>query len=162
MNTRISLDGSWKPFYTDHESFLNFGGNINTAAALAASGFKSLVASVPGNIALDLHRKGIIPTRFSATTSSLQELECLHAFYCRTFDYKGKEPVWLVFEGLDNFADIYLNGKLVAETANALIPHEIGPLSLQKRHKRACCAYKPDTIEARKYPLPVTLPGDEI
>ncbi|MGI6203189.1 MAG: glycosyl hydrolase 2 galactose-binding domain-containing protein [Eubacteriales bacterium] len=157
MNTRISLDGSWKLFYTDHERFLNFGGNINTAAALAASGFKSLVASVPGNIALDLHREGIIPDPFFGDNIlKLQELECLHAFYCRTFDYKGKEPVWLVFEGLDNFADIYLNGKLVAETANALIPHEIGPLSLQNGTNELVVHIKPDTIEARKYPLPVT------
>jgi len=156
MKKRYPLDGDWELYYSDHESYLSYRGGINTAAALEESGFRKLCAKAPGNIALDLERGGVIPDPFfGENILLLQELECLHAFYCRKFEYSGSDPAWLVFEGLDNFADIYLNGELVGSTANALIPHEIGPLSLLRGINELVVHIKPDTIEARKYPLPL-------
>lgn len=157
MITRISLDGSWQLFFTDHESFLNYCGNINTVSALESAGFDRLDASVPGNIALDLQRGGVIPAPFfGENILKLQELEYLHIFYCRRFEFSGSEPVWLVFDGLDNFADIYLNGELIGSSASALIAHEFGPLNMRAGTNELVVHIKPDTIEARKYPLPVT------
>lgn len=156
MGTRISLDGSWRLFYTDHEQYIKYGGKVNTEAELIKSGFESIDATVPGNMALDLWRGGVIPVPFyGENILKLQELECLHAFYCRTFNYSGGERVWLVFDGLDNFADIYLNGEPIGSAANALIPHEFGPFELREGTNELVVHIKPDTIEARKYTLPI-------
>lgn len=42
--------------------------------------------------------------------------------YRTTFDAPKGVP-WLNFEGLDTFAEIYLNGKLAAHFENMLVPH---------------------------------------
>jgi Beta-galactosidase/beta-glucuronidase len=158
MNSRLPLDGRWELFYVDHQSYLKYSGAVNTAAALGCSGFDNIPAQVPGNLALDLQNAGKLPDPFMGdNTLLLQNLECLHAFYCRTFKYSDiGECVYLTFEGLDDIADIYLNGDKIGSSANMLIPHSFGPLSLNDGINELVVHIKPDVIEARAYDIPVS------
>ena len=80
-------------------------------------------AVVPGDISADLYRAGIIPDPFySDNFKSLGWIHQRDWTYSAVFD--GGElylaPVTkLVFEGVDVFSEIYLNGKMLGKTDNA-------------------------------------------
>jgi beta-mannosidase len=117
--------------------------------------FEPIEATVPGNLEIDFMRAGKIDDPFYADNHIGRDCEYLHAFYYKDFDYDGSlaDPS-LVFEGLDTYADIYLNGVNIASTDNMLIPHTI-PLKgrLRTGENRIIVHIKPAVIEARKYSL---------
>ncbi len=81
-------------------------------------------AQVPGNYELDLMRAGLIEDPFVGTNSTQLRPYEFHTFcYERTFTTPDFVNPDLVFEGLDCYADIWLNGVKIASTDNALIPH---------------------------------------
>ena len=86
-----------------------------------------LNASVPGNFELDMERAGLTNEPFFGTNIlKLQELENKYIYYNKKFEFNGDtDNTYLLFEGVDTFADIELNGKKIAYTDNMLIPHEI-------------------------------------
>lgn len=82
-----------------------------------------LTASVPGTVHLDLMKNNIIPDPFKdENEKKVQWIENENWDYQTQFTVSGKElenqNIDLVFEGLDTFSDIYLNGKLIQTTDN--------------------------------------------
>lgn len=84
---------------------------------------KWLSASVPGTVHLDLMNNKIIPDPFKDDNEKkVQWIENEDWDYQTNFKVSAKElnnqNIDLVFDGLDTFSEIYLNGKLLRETDN--------------------------------------------
>lgn len=83
-----------------------------------------LDARVPGCFHTDLINAGIIKDIYYRDNSEKYEyLENCSPVYQTRFDAKAGNNVTLKFEGLDTFADIYLNGKKLGSVHNMFIPH---------------------------------------
>ena len=150
-----SLDGAdWSLTYVEN-SRLCADGNLPTVtmAALAERGYPQVEATVPGNFELDLWRAGVIEDPFFGTNPiKLQRLECLHLFYARRFDAAIADAAVLCLEGVDTFAEFWLNGERLASVENMLIAHEIDVRGkLRARDNELVVHIRPAVIEARKF-----------
>lgn len=91
------------------------------------AGYKTLPATVPGCVELDLMRAGVLPDLYVGDNiTEARSLEYGDWWYSTEFhlDESELERLALVFHGLDTFAEIYLNDVLVGTTDNMLIEHE--------------------------------------
>lgn len=119
----INLNGDWSlKFWQQPEKAVRTPTDSKKVA-----GAKTIPAKVPGNVELDLFRAKIIPNPETGDNSyALRKYEAYQWQYSRTFPTpklaKGERAI-LKFEGLDTFADIFVNGKKVGESANMLIAH---------------------------------------
>ena len=86
--------------------------------------------TVPGCFEMDLHALGIVPDPFFGMNPvSVNEFaQKQHVYYAKTFTApapaEGTQP-FIIFEGVDCFADVYLNGAKIAALSNMLIEHEV-------------------------------------
>jgi len=152
---RIDLNGKWSMAYSRE------GKAFKSEAELKGSNLKTLPAKVPGNFELDLQAAGIIEEPFFGTNmKKVNELEDCHVYYFRKFKAsvkEGFEPE-LLFEGLDTFAEVYLNGKLAGSCANMLIEQRLDVSGLLKDGENELFVHiRPTVVEALKYDYPVYL-----
>lgn len=82
-----------------------------------------LTASVPGTVHLDLMNNKIIPDPYKdENEKKVQWIENEDWDYQTTFNISSKDlenqNIELIFNGLDTFSEIYLNGKLIQSTDN--------------------------------------------
>ncbi len=152
---KIDLGGSWQFAYSDsqHHNFLNI-------SQLQASELPVMPCTVPGNFELDLQANGIIGEPFyGMNMPKLFQYEKCHIWYFREFDAQevpGMQPE-LLLEGLDCYADIYLNGTLLASTDNMLIEHCFDLTGLLQPHNELLIHIRPAVLEAKKYDYPPIL-----
>jgi beta-mannosidase len=134
------------------------------AEVAALLGSRAYDAQVPGNFELDLLAAGEILDPFvGMNIVDLRRFENHHVWYSRTFTVDDALPedghdLFLVFEGLDCFAEVYLNGEHVASCANMLIPHEIDVTDRvrQETENELLVHLRPAAVEAaRRHPYPV-------
>ncbi|MBR6602713.1 MAG: glycoside hydrolase family 2 [Clostridia bacterium] len=90
-------------------------------------GAQCIEGSIPGNVEIDMMRAGILPDiYFGENVLLLKEYEYYDYKYELNFDApdlnKG-ERAYLKFEGVDCFADYFLNGKKFAHSENSLVEH---------------------------------------
>ena len=120
----IHLDGEWS---VRPEDFACIGETGLVRVRQAQEGW--LPAQVPGEIHLDLMRAGQMPE----PSASMNMPECRWPetkswWYRTTFEpgqeFLQSERQQLFFDGLDLYAQVFINGKLVGESANALVPAE--------------------------------------
>jgi beta-mannosidase len=126
-------------------------------------------AKVPGTIHTDLFENQLIPNPFVGTNEKeLQWIENENWEYETKFNLSKTElknqNIDIIFEGLDTYATIYLNGKLLLETDNMFRTwHTSVKDKLQIGENHIKISFKPASNygkdEAKK--LPYTLPGDE-
>jgi len=118
----ISLNGAWQ---------LTFGPQSDTGPSapgdLPATGWPAIPATVPGNVELDLLAADIIkePSRAN-NIYALRAFETYEWWYSRRFPTPQLRPdqrCELVFEGLDCFGTVWLNGFALGRTDNMLIAH---------------------------------------
>jgi beta-mannosidase len=97
---------------------------------LGDSAGKTIAAKLPGCVHLDLMNAGLIDDPFHSDMEKklrwVDETEWTYS--CRFFsteEYQAEERKrrQLVFEGLDTFAKVYLDGKLLGVTENMFHPH---------------------------------------
>ncbi|MEA2547757.1 MAG: beta-mannosidase [Chloroflexota bacterium] len=116
----IDLGGEWSFALSDRR----LAEDPATADDLRAAGLTVYPATVPGNLELDLLANGLIDEPFHGMNIvDLRRYERTWAYYVRSFEaaeMPGTTP-HLVFEGVDCFADIFLNGQLVHRCDNMLI-----------------------------------------
>lgn len=138
-----------------NKKFKNSGADISTISGIKASGFDIISAKVPGNTELDMMAAGLIDFDpfFGSNPFKLQDYENIHTIYFTTFDAPSA-PSKLCFDGIDTFADIYINGKLVKSVENMFIGYEIPLENLKKKDNELVVHIKPAVIEARKYEVP--------
>jgi beta-mannosidase len=118
------LNGVWELTYG-----LQDLGAPKDPAGLKGSAWPRIPASVPGNVELDLMAAGVLPDIFVGNNvHETLKYERHEWWYRRDFEApaaKVGERVMLVFEGLDCFGTVWLNGERIGETDNMLIAHRM-------------------------------------
>ena len=100
---RVKLDANWKLY----------GSEVGT-----------LNATVPGCVHTDLIDNGIIKNIFwRDNNKNYQWIENCDWEYSCIFDASPDKNVRIVFDCLDTYADVFLNGTLVGSVDNMFIPH---------------------------------------
>lgn len=119
--------------------------------------FDSFPAVVPGNFELDLMREKLLPDLYYGTNALLaQKLENLHLYYYTKFSYARDIDTddFLVFGGIDTFADIYIDGNKIGFTENMLHSHEFSLKFLENGEHDLFVHIYPAAIYARRFYLP--------
>ena len=158
----FSLDGAWRLSY-----HLEDGPMPDTPEALRQARWPSIEAQVPGNVELDLVRAGLEEDPFyDQNLYSYRKYEFYQWWFERAFevpaDCQGRRCV-LVFEGLDTYADVFVNGVKVGQADNMFIAHEFDVTQALRfggenaLHVRVRSAIN----EARKQDFPAMLIGGE-
>lgn len=147
-----SLNGTWRLRFARQE--LNSPQN---PVALDNSNLTEISAEVPGNVELDLMRHGLLPD-ISRGNNVYQNLEYENHcwWYTRMFPAPAHKPgssVELVFEGLDCFSTIWLNGCKIGTSDNMMISHRFDITSTINYDAPNCLDIRLDSavIEGRKY-----------
>lgn len=152
MKKEILLNGKWRLYMADAGEIPAYS-VFNTLEKLEESGFKSITGSVPGNFELDMQAAGLAEDYYYAdNVLEAQKNESLHLWYSRKFKYeeKGECDEFLTFCGIDTFAEIYLNGELIANTDNMFLTYEI-PVSGRLLGENDLTVHiKPTVIEAQR------------
>lgn len=126
-------------------------------------------ATVPGTVHTDLLKNKLIPDPFTGTSESrLQWIENEDWEYKTTFKISKEEfqrsHIELQFDGLDTYADVFLNDSLILSADNMFRDWNVNVKPLVRKGKNELkilfrSAVKKGKEEARK--LSYTLPGDE-
>ncbi len=150
---KICLNGDWDLFIAAHDDVQDK--EFTTAIELKDSGFLKLSGTVPGNFELDMQKAGLLDdVFFGMNTLKLQDLEDKHLWYAKKFTYSNSdntaEKVFL-FEGIDTFSEIYLNGKHIGSTDNMLVEFEIAADGLADGENELVVHIIPALVEARKH-----------
>jgi len=87
-------------------------------------------AAVPGTVHTDLFSNGVIPDPYFGTNETkLQWIESKTWEYSTTFicpkDIRKKKHVELQFDGLDTYADVYMNDSLLFTAENMFISYKV-------------------------------------
>ena len=118
MKEILNLNAGWK---MDHTEYCG-----NTVAVPKLKWAHD--GTVPGDVHLDLMRVGEIPDPFVGMNADQSLwMEAKDWWFRREFDSPENLPgrrAMLVFHGLDCFATIWVNNKIVGQSANMFIRHE--------------------------------------
>ncbi len=118
----ISLNGEWTLNYWEQPPKA-----VNSPDEMSGVNFKTIKATVPGNTQLDLYKAGIVPDPYiGSNVFDLRKWEGYQWCYSRTFTVpvlSEGQSARLHFGGIDCYAEIFINGKHVGSTANAMIDH---------------------------------------
>ena len=122
MSRTIDLNGPWALRWCDGDR----GPKTVQTLENEEDQRRAFTATVPGTVHLDLLRAGII----QEPHDGLNVLACRWVeeriwYYRRTFEappLRKEQKAFLVFEGLDLAAEVFLNGKSVGKHANAFYP----------------------------------------
>jgi len=118
----VALNGAWQ---------LSYGRQTRqsprTPAEFRAANLTRIPATVPGNVEIDLEKAGKIKDpRIGNHIYALREFETCQWWYQKKFfasEFSSDDRIELVFEGLDCFAEIWLNDTWIGSAKNMLIPH---------------------------------------
>ena len=118
---RLSLNGEWQLYYALEDKKMQ-----DSLDYLRENG-EMIPARVPGNVELDLYRAGKEGEPFyGENIYDFRKYEFYRWQFERDFDApkeKGDSRWKLVFEGLNCFAEIFVNDEWVGESRNAMIAH---------------------------------------
>lgn len=125
-------------------------------------------AQVPGTVHTDLMALGVIGDPFYADNELRQAwIEGKDWEYKLEFEmpesFQSRDGADLICEGLDTYADVYLNGKLVYEARNMFVAHEIKVKKLLHKGKnelkivfRSPVKVGQEKLDKNGYLIPVT------
>ena len=150
----MNLNGTWTLYYA-----LEDANTQNDPAYLREHG-ECIPAAVPGNVEIDLERAGREPDPFYAENIyRFRKYEFYRWQFERSFTAPEKNGSrWvLYFEGLNNFADIYLNNEKIGETANSFIEHrfDVTDKLLYGQENHLVVLIRSALNEVRKMDIPV-------
>ncbi len=145
----INLNGNWKLKELEADAELDYGGMV-------------LDTPVPGDIHPTLRDAGKLPDYFMGRNSD----KCLWTsekdwLYFRDIDIPGNlagKRIELVFDGLDLFTTVYVNGSAVGDTSNSFMQYRFDVTELVKPGEKARIAVRfrgttrvLDTFDTKKY-----------
>ena len=92
-----------------------------------------LKAQVPGCVHTDLMENGIIKDLYWRDNNKQYSWieDCDFVYSCR-FDAQPSDFAQLVFEGLDTYCDIYLNGEKIGSAEDMFIEYKFGRKTCRK------------------------------
>lgn len=136
----------WKMAYAAHSECTD----IKCINDIENTKLKTIDATVPGNFELDLMNAGIIkPLYYSVNTLEAQKYENTDIWYYTTF-MADDDNIYLHFEGIDTYSDIYVNGEKVKSTDNMFIGYDVFA-DFKIGINEIVVHIKPACIESRKY-----------
>ena len=153
--TKIDLCKNWRLATLTHGEHKDY----TSYRELQEDGVEIIPASVPSTVELDLKAAGKITKDLFFGTNSWEinaYTQMLHCYYFTTFntDRVSGSPR-LVFEGLDCYADIYVNNKLAASVDNMFMIHTVDISRLIAMGENEIFIHiKPVVVEAMKYEYP--------
>ena len=156
MPTIIDLNGAWDFRMLYPESAQNLPSEAAPGAATAPRASDFMQARVPGCVHLDLMRHGLIPDPFRGRNEhEVQWVAQRDWVYRRTFavpeHFLSHERVDLLFEGLDTFARIHLNGKLTGSTDDMFVPWRFDAReALQEGRNELEVAFLSPVVQSRR------------
>ena len=151
--SKICLDGKWNLYIEENKNCRDFASLISSEEELKNRGINKIEGTVPGNFEIDMMREGLIPDLFSDLNPLIaQELENRHLWYATEFQFDGdtNEKFEFLFEGVDTFADYYLNGEYLGSTDNMLVEHELEAKGLVEGKNHLLVHIYPTEIKARE------------
>ena len=126
---------------------------------------ETLSAKVPGTVHTDLFEDGKIPHPFVGDNEKyLQWISDKNWVYETEFELTrnqlGIQNINLVFEGLDTYAKVFLNGKIILEANNAFRTWKTDVKKLLKKKNKLRIEFIPTKIieEQKKKEIPYELP----
>ena len=139
MATRYDLNGKWE--FSSEDKIVGKTGHSQDESTVALSAGEWMPATVPGCIHTDLIANGKISNPFYRFNEhNTKEHHRADWKYRRKFSLSAdeysslmKRRVNLVCEGLDTFATIWLNGKLLGKTENMYVEHEFNIKDLLRK-----------------------------
>jgi len=131
--------------------------NLNQGWTVEYDG-KQLPAKVPGNIFLDLYGNGIIDNPLYADNEQhVQWVSRRKWVYTKKFLASGKKNTFLVFDGLDTHAKVYLNDSLVLQADNMFRTWSVEVSNILKDTNILQIEFFPpllyDSLQAANYPF---------
>ena len=148
----FSLGGDWTLYYTPETGNTPDRPESNTP---------HIPAIVPGNVELDLVRAGIEDDPFyGINLYNFRKYEYYSWWFVREFDapqIANEDDIILHFDGLDTFADIFINNTLAGSSDNMFIPHEFDITEFIKHgEKNTICIHISSPMNKVRYAnLPV-------
>lgn len=89
---------------------------------------ESIAANIPGNVEVALMNAGLLPNIYQgANVEKARAYELYDWWYVKEFtvgDLPSDTDRFLVFDGVDTYAEYFLNGVKIGESDNMLISHE--------------------------------------
>ena len=160
MNT-ISLNGEWLLRYHPEDGLMP-----ESPAELSSLSWPQITAQVPGNVELDLVRAGLEEDPFFAENIyAFRKYEFYQWWFERSFDApEDTGNRWVLrFEGVNTFADIFLNGERIGSCDNMFIEHEFDVTDLLNYGEENTLAVRIRSAvnEARKMDFPVSVSGND-
>ncbi len=152
----LDLNGAWSFAYTTEP----VRESPRSVADIEATGMATYPCQVPGNLELDLHAAGLLPDPFYGMNMTLlRPLEHAHVWYWRRFraPEEASGTPQLVFEGLDCFAKVYLNGQLIGTGDNMLVEQVFSLDDTLQPDNELLVHIRPAYDEASKYTYPPSL-----
>ena len=149
---QTDLCGNWQFSYSD-----------DLIDARTITEIRNSKMDVPGNFELDLLENGIIPDPyFGKNIKILRDYERKFIYYFRRFNYIeiGKTDPYLVFEGLDCIADVFINGKKALSNGNMMVAAETNVKDfLNNGSNEILVVIHPAASEALKHDYPLLVSG---
>ena len=148
---KLSLDGNWSLSVLPHKESIE----ISSIKEIYSNNLEVIPAKVPGNMELDLYNAGKVDDLFFGKNPDRirRYTEKLHCDYFRKFNVEKicGEPL-LCFDGLDCYADVFVNGVKTASFDNMLIKESCNIKNVLKVGENEILVHiKPAIIEAQKY-----------
>ncbi len=129
---------------------------IRTPKDMKGIDAQTIVASVPGNVELDLMNAGLYPKDIMKGNRAYEIFKWERYQWCYTkkFDMselqEGQRAI-LYMGGVDCLADVWLNGEKVASLENMLIEHEMDITDLLKKKNTLQVIFRSVMAEAQNY-----------
>lgn len=117
---------------------------------------KTISATVPGNVELDLMEAGLYPKDIMVGNRAYEIFKWERYQWCYTKKFnapelKRGENAILYMGGVDCLADVFVNGVHVASLENMLIEHEIDITKVLKKTNEVSVIFRSVLAEAQKY-----------
>lgn len=145
-----SADKGWNLFFGQQDK-----NAPSTPEELQKSDLTNILATVPGNVEIDLERDGIIKNPIVGdNVYDLRQYETYHWWYVRQFEKPEateNERVELYFDGIDCIADIWLNNNLIASVENMFVEHHFDVTDYLNAQNTIHVHIKSTELKARDY-----------
>lgn len=120
----MNLNGKWKLYYYEYGKE-----SIMSPDKLVNANIPSIVANVPGNVELDLSAARILPEDlfYGENILEAENFEKYEWWYEKDFILENpstQEKVTLCFNGVDCYAEYFLNGKKIGDSQNMFIENK--------------------------------------
>ncbi len=152
--TIFTLDGVWTLSYMTDGGYVKLTKKPRQSAELPP--LEKLTATVPGVFGQDLYLSGKTgDPYYSLNILDQQRYEDAHLFYYRRFPAVKGGRLYLCFDGIDTFSDVYINGILIGNTDNMLIPQKLYiPADILKDENEIFVHITPASVISKQRPTP--------